>query len=496
VLAWIDAEKIKNEKGEPIEFENHVFLLDIYTDQSKEIVIKKGSQVGVSTFAILKEIHDMKYRGINQIHTLPSDKDVWEFVPTKVDKIIKANGIKLDKDSAEIKGIGKGFIYYKGTFTEKAPIIISSDRNIYDEVDKSKQEIIRDYSSRLSFSRLGERIYISTPTVPDFGIDRLWANSDQKHWRFQCPKCKTWQHMEWEKNVDLDFRVYVCQKCHRELKPGTIKSGRWEAKYPNREISGYWLPQMIATWRTCEDLIKELEDAEDEQYFYNFILGQAYLNPEARIPASLILKNLTTEKNDERNSAMGVDVGAKELHVIIGNEKGIFGIAVLTDQPGKSKWKRLGELMEVYEVRYCVIDAEWNTNEAYEFAKKFPYKVYLNWYKEDPQKIKIVRFADETKFTDKPKEFEEEIKVLTDRNRIIDLLIDDLRKGKHKFHFRAGDSRIAELIEHIQTMYVRTVTDKIGQEKREWASTTKKDHFLHALVYYKIALDKKLRYEK
>jgi len=156
----------------------------------------------------------------------------------------------------------------------------------------------------------------------------------------------------------------------------------------------------------------------------------------------------------------------------------------------------LGELIEVYETRYCVIDAEWNTNEAYEFAKKYPYKVYLNWYKDDPKKVKIVRFADETKFTDKPKDFEEEIKVLAGRNRIIDSLIDDLRKGRHKFHFLRGDPRIAELIDHIQTMYVRTVTDKYGQEKREWTSTTKNDHFLHAFVYYKMALDKKMRYEK
>ena len=501
-LAWIDKEEIRNEKGELIEFNDHVFLLDLYTDKSKELVVKKGAQVGISTWAILKELHDARYLAINQIHTLPTVQDVQKFVPGKVNQIIKMNPCiregmeKGEIDAVTQKQIGKSFLYYRGTFMEREAIMLTSDRNIYDEVDKSSQEVIRDFSSRLGFSKMGEQYHISTPTVPDFGIDRLWANSDQKHWRFQCPKCKTWQHMEWEKNVDLERKIYVCKKCHRELKPETIKSGKWVAKYPDRELSGYWISQMIATWRTCADLIKELESAEDEEYFYNFILGQAYLNPESKIPSSLILRNLTAEKSDERNSAMGVDVHAKDLHIIIGNEKGIFGIAVIEDQPGKSKWKRLGELIEVYETRYCVIDAEWNTNEAYDFAREFPYKVYLNWYKDDPKKIKIVRFADETKFTDKPKEFEEEIKVLTDRNRIIDLLIDDLRKGKHKFHFRAGDSRIAELVGHIQTMYVRTVTDKIGQEKREWVSTTKKDHFLHALVYYKIALDKKLRYEK
>lgn len=499
-LAWIKNEGIKNEKGDLLEFTNHCFLLDIYTDKSKEIVVKKGSQIGISTWAIIKALHDAKFWGINQIHTLPTVQDVQKFVPSKVNLMIKMNpcifqDISGDVDAVTQKQIGNAFIFYRGTFMEREAIMLTSDRNIYDEVDKSNANVIRDYSSRLSASRIAEKIYISTPTIPNFGIDKLWLESDQKHWRFNCPRCGFRQHMEWEKNVDLEREIYVCQKCHSELISETIRGGNWEAKYSGREMSGYWIPQMIATWRSAKDLIKELADAEDEEYFFNYILGIAYLNPESKIPASLILKNLSSEKNDGMNCAMGVDVGGKELHVILGTEKGIFGITKIEDQPSKTKWQRLGELIEVYEARFCVIDGEWNTNEAYEFARKYPDKVYLNWYKEDPKKIAIVRFADEGKFTAKTKDWEEEIKVLTDRNRIMDALIDDLRKGKYKFNFKVGDERITELVEHLQTMYSRTVTDQIGQEKREWVSSTGKDHFWHALIYFKIALDKKIRYE-
>lgn len=486
--------KIKNEKGKLIEFEDHRFLLDLYCDESREMCVRKGSQVGVSTFAILKEIHSMLYDEINQIHTLPSDKDVWQFVPTKVDKMFKINNIRLEKDSSELKGAGDNFIFFKGTFSERAPIMISADRLIIDEVDKSKSEIIRDYSSRMTASKLAEKIWLSTPTIPDFGIDAVWLKSDQKHWRFTCPHCSYRQHMEWEKNVDSEREIYICQKCRKLLASETIRSGRWEARYPSREISGYWISQMIATYRSCKDLIKEQRDSEDDQYFYNFVLGLPYINSESRIPASLVLRNLTDIKNSESKASMGVDVGGRYLHAIIGNQEGVFGIAEIEDEHGKTKWERLGELMDVYDVRYCVIDAEWNTNECYDFAKRFPYRVYAQWYKDDPKKIKIVRFLDETDFTQKPKDFEEEIKVLVDRNRHIDALLADLREGRFKFNFKAGDARIAALIEHIQTMYVRTVTDRIGQEKREWASTTKKDHFLHAFNNYKVALDKQIRF--
>ncbi len=492
LLAWIKKEKIKNEKGEPIEFDRHYFLLDLFVDRSKEIVVRKGAQVGVSTFAILREMHDAKYWGINQIHTLPSDKDVWKFVPTKVDKIIKINNLLLDKDSTEIKGMGKAFVYYLGTFSEKAPIMVSSDRNVYDEVDKSKQEIIRDFSSRLSFSALQEKIYLSTPTIPDFGIDALFNHSDQKHWRFICPHCHYCQHLEWEKNVDFGSQVYICQKCHQKISIEDVKQGGWEARFPDREVSGYWISQMLA--RPAKELIKELEDAEDEQYFYNFILGLPYLNPEAQISAGLILKNLTSIKNEEKNCVMGVDVQLRELYIILGNEKGVFGIARIDDNPEKSMWDRLAELMEVYEVRYAVIDAEYKTNDVLAFAKRFPHKVYMAWYREDPKKIAIVRFGDEGKFTDKRKDFEEEIKVLVDRNRIIDALIDDLKKGKIPFNFTSGDARVAELVNHAKRIYSRVVTDRVGVEHREWASLGQDDLF-HALILFKVALDKKLRYE-
>jgi len=56
ILYWIKKDKIKNEKGDPIEFKQHGFLLEPYADESKEIVLMKGAQEGVSTLAINREI--------------------------------------------------------------------------------------------------------------------------------------------------------------------------------------------------------------------------------------------------------------------------------------------------------------------------------------------------------------------------------------------------------------------------------------------------------
>ena len=91
ILYWIGENKIKSESGDPIEFENHRFMLDIYSDRTPIQVIRKGSQIGASTMEILRAIHGARFWGINQIYTLPTVDDVAEFVKSKVNRIIKVN---------------------------------------------------------------------------------------------------------------------------------------------------------------------------------------------------------------------------------------------------------------------------------------------------------------------------------------------------------------------------------------------------------------------
>jgi DNA-directed RNA polymerase subunit RPC12/RpoP len=500
ILYWIRKNKIKGESGDRIEFADHRFMLDIYSDRSSFQAIRKGSQIGASTMEILRAIHGARFWGINQIYTLPTVDDVAEFVKSKVNRIMQVNpcireGVSVkDTDSVEQKQIGKSFLFFKGTYTEKEAIMLTSDRNIHDELDKSKPEVIRDYMSRMGFSKIRSQHYFSTPTIPDAGIDKLFAQSDQKFWRFNCPHCGFRQHMDWEKNLNREFKIYVCQKCRKEITSRmACDAGDWEARFPGQEISGYWINQMMCPWRTAKDLLAEEANAEDQQYFYNFVLGLPYISADQKISAGLFLRNVTDVKADAGDwNVMGADTG-DENHVVLGNEKGIFWIGKIKDKPNKTRWDYIAELIQFYDVRVCVIDAMPWTEEALRLARKFPYRVYVNFYKEDPKMLEVVRWNDEKETGDKP--FEDEIKVLTSRNRIIDDTISSLRRGEIRFAMSPGDATFKLLVEHAQTMYARTVTNQYGQEKREWESTTGNDHLWHALVYWHIALNKRLKYE-
>ena len=76
-LAWMKERGIKNEKNKRIrvdEKSNFYFLKEIYQafDEEDDVTVQKPSQSGVSTTAIMTEIHASRYWGINQIHTLPT----------------------------------------------------------------------------------------------------------------------------------------------------------------------------------------------------------------------------------------------------------------------------------------------------------------------------------------------------------------------------------------------------------------------------------------
>jgi len=526
-LVWVRKKKIVNEKGRRIKVgprAPHFFLEALYADTADEIAVQKPSQAGVSTWAILMELHDAKYHGINQIHTLPTSDAVTKFVPSKVNEMIKRNPtIKAGLKNKEVDAIGqkqfnKGFLYFKGTKSESDSLMLSSDRNTYDELDKSDMSQIGIYDSRLEGeASLRQRRWISTPTVPNFGINKVMQDSDQRHWRFNCEACKKEQHMEWPQNVSLERKVYVCSGCGADLDPLVIRprttvnprgTGRWKAKYPDRKRHGYFITQMIIPWIPCSSLVDYYNDAKagkneaTMEYFYNHKLGLPYVSSGSRIGQDLILRNLTSKDHIELNSCMGVDVQERELYLHIGNEEGIFVIARVRDSDeyiesqgkrGQSKWERWAELMEAYDVRYCVIDGGYKPQDSIKAAQQFPGRVWVNWYKDDPKGVRVMRWSDD-EFTDEQKDFEEEIRVLTDRDGIMDLLLEDLKHGRIRFFYGPHDEAIKMLIEHVETTYARTVTDRLGIPKREWVSTGK-DDLLHALIYFKIAMARKAKAE-
>ena len=354
-IAWILKNNLVNENGSLIEFIDHSFLIDPYIDNTPRQVIKKCAQIGWSTLAILRSFHLARYAGANIIHTFPSRSMSKDFVVPKVDPLIQRNpSIRsiVGVDSVFLKQIGDRFIYYRGSYESTEAISISAHILINDEYDRSNQNVLKTYRSRLDDAKrdrpeLGWEWQFSNPSIPGHGVDILWQKSDQKHWFVKCPHCNRDWYMRFPDNVDFERKIRMCDKCHKEISKHTLRTGRWIKKYRKREISGYWISQMFVPWIDISKIIEESEG--DQEIFHNFTLGEPYVSKDTSVTRESILRCISPGYNPQTSVAMGVDNGVKK-HYVIGNKYGIFKIGITED------WAEIERMRNHYNAT-MVIDA-------------------------------------------------------------------------------------------------------------------------------------------
>src|SRR3990167_3579206 len=375
-IAWILANNILNENGTPIEFKDHSFLIEPYLDNSPKQAVRKCSQIGWSTLAILRSFHLAAFAGANIIHTFPSRNISKDFVVPKVNPLIARNKAIRDLvgvDSVYLKQVGDRFIYFRGSFEEQEAISISAHILIQDEYDRSNQQVLKTFRSRLDDAKrerpeLGWEWQFSNPSIPGFGVDVLWEKSNQKHWFIKCQKCLYEYYMDFPDNIDFEKQVRICSKCHNTISNEDLLNGRWVKKYKDKEISGYWISQMFVPWISAAKLIEDSEG--DQDIFHNFDLGLPYISKDTSVSRESIIKALNPGHNPRTNVAIGVDNGIVK-HYVVGNRYGIFEIGTTED------WQFIEDLRNRYQAT-MVIDALPYPHTPQILAEKYPGSIYVH----------------------------------------------------------------------------------------------------------------------
>ena len=251
IHCFIEAYGIKNEQGIPLDFHNHLFLWDIYTDLSPLQAIIKPPQIGCTVMMLIKALWIARYKKKDIIYTLPTAGDVVDMGGGKMNRLIAQNPILgewvKDHDSIEQKNVKENILYMRGTFTGKSAMMVSSQLNIHDEVDASKSDVIEQYETRLMANKEDSRWrwYFSHPDMVGLGVHKYFLQSDQKHWFITCPHCKTQQYLSWDVNdpskmsIDIDKEIFVCKSCRKELSDEDRRVGKWVKRFnDNRDFSG------------------------------------------------------------------------------------------------------------------------------------------------------------------------------------------------------------------------------------------------------------------
>ncbi len=470
IYLFLESYHITNDQNEPLDFREHEYLWDLYGDFSPRQAVLKAAQIGFSTCANLKALWLAKNKAMDIIYSLPSSSDIKDFVSSKTNRLI-ANSTELqkwtkDKDSIEQKMVGKNVIYYRGTWTERAALSIPADLYISDETDRSKQDVVQQYKTRLQHSKYGWEWYFSNPSAPGQGVDKHWAESDQKHWFIKCQSCGH----EWYLTMDNIMGTppyFGCIKCKKEL---DRHHGRWVKKYSGREVSGYWIPLMVAPRISAQYILDKKKELTEEQ-FTNFVIGTPYTGKGNVLTRQMFLQNLTERVNQqESRPIIGVDTGVG-INYCVGNKDGLFFYDKCDGyDPIKALLKR-------WPTAVCVIDQGGDIIGPRKLREEFPGRVFLCFFAKDRKNDELIRWKDD------------DGTVVADRNKLIQLCVDEMTEKRCPIS--GTEAEWYDYMKEWLGMY-RTVEDNtLGIQVFKWNKpATGRCDWPFSHVYFRIGIDR------
>ena len=466
--------------GRPFTFKWHEYLVTPYSDPHPDMTFLKAAQLGLSTLAMLRTLYAARYRNFRGIlYLFPSRTDISEFSKGRVDPLIQDNPDTLgrwlqDTDAANIKKIWNAFLYLRGMKSRIGLKSIPVDFIVFDEMDEASPAAVDMALERMSHSQFKEVLKLSNPTLPDYGIDKAFQETDQRYWLLKCEKCGESTCMEdtFPKCLlEVGGRVIrACQKCQAELNPSI---GEWVAKHPGAtDKRGYSFSQLFSRYIEPADILHQFRTTNNLTEFYNLKLGMAYVEATNRLTVQEVLALCSDEgiaSSDVGPCSMGCDQG-KLLHVVIGRREWQRAGKILHVGEYQA-WEELDRLMKNFNVSKSVVDALPETRNARAFAERHKGKVFLSYYSEHQKSGYKWNDGDLT--------------VHSNRTESMDASHVEINKGRITLPRECDMLRT--FAEHCANTAKRLEEDEESGSKRYVYVKLGPDHFRHALNYEAMA---------
>jgi hypothetical protein len=480
--------------------------------QSRKLVVMKSTQCGLSTMGITRMFHFADYWPIRCFYMLPRDKDVIDFVSTRIDPMIahsprlKSKMGKTDRTGA--KEFGDSYLFFMEATVE--PRMMPCDVVMKDEIDLCDQTHLATANNRMDASPWKLEYNFSTPTVSNYGVHGMYLYSDMREWLVRCRYCSYEQKLDWQQNLRVlgptnkPTKVfYGCAQCNEELTMSDILNGRWVAEQPDRTpySIGFHISQMMIF--PAAYLYGIFRDPETKLFeFYRKRLGQPYEIGEGSLERDDFLVNCFDEpvaeeaaSDGESRYYMGLDQG-NELQVMISKiPRGEKRPRVVYIEliPFDKGFERVGQLMRIFRIRRCVADGNPNRHSVAKLQKVFPGRVLIADYIEQRPRYKISRDP-RTKVP---------VSVTIQRTQGFDNLLDSIRKGYWLlFGTPPGLPPIIEtLIDHTTALRrdIEIRRTQSGETQVGVYRSIRADHLAHAWEYMHTAIEidqgKKFRIE-
>jgi hypothetical protein len=472
--------------------ERYPFLIDLFDDDHRQIVVRKGSQMGFTVCFVLRTIDKCltQYpRGI--LYLMPTRDDVSDFSKSRFDRLLKENHVLSQcvagTDSINIKRVGNCFVYFRGSKSRSQLKSIPVDGVVFDEEDEMDPVMIELAKHRIDAAEgdAGDEASLSTPTVPDYGVDLKYRRSDQRMWMIKCQHCGAWTCMEESfpdclVRVDDDTVIRGCKKCKKEI---FVIDGEWVAAAPeNDERHGYFVSQLCSPTVPPKTILDEYEDPDpppsfDIKEFYNHRLGLAYASLDDKLDDAAM--NAVMGDHARAHAAQGpciagCDVGKRDIPYMIGEKVTEKHIKVL-DYGIVTDFGMLHDKWQRFNVVTAVIDEMAETRKVREFIDSHS-GTWGCWYSESQRQAYDWKTKEERVTVNRTELLDHSHRMVIQKN----------------VTFPRKDERWDPMVAQMKNIgRVQTRDDKTGLPKTQWVilGGRKNDHLRHAFAYMCLAAE-------
>lgn len=380
------------------------WLRAIYEDAHRDLVIRKSVKCGISEYLVVREIAEAAV-GRQVIHVLPDHTLRPRFVAERIDKPLafvpeyrELCQIALGSaDNRSFKMIGDGIVHYVGSNTPTPFTEVVGDTAIVDELDRCNLENLELLQDRLTAEGTVQAwVRVANPTHADFGISKLYADSDRGEWRVRCEHCGARQCVDWflhvvevERDDEGNITAHrvrdpkfteggelraICATCSKPF--DRLGPGRWTFGQPGAPARGYHLSKLMTRQATLAELygvfVAALDDATKMARFVNNDLGLPYSPPGSCLNDALLnacRREFGVVHQAAGPCTMGVDVGSVlDIRVSDSPEPEVRRCRWIGRAPLRVD-EAIGRL-RAYNVRSCVIDAQPETHFCREILRE------------------------------------------------------------------------------------------------------------------------------
>jgi hypothetical protein len=406
----------------PYSWKYHPWVKDILDSDAPFNYAMKAAQLGVTEVAINRALYVLDRLHRDVLYVLPTALNASDFSKARFGSALTLSpyikSMFTATDTVNLKQAGANNLYIRGSRGDSNLKSIPVSDLILDEVDEMDQKQIWLALERLS-GQIQKHVWaISTPTIPNYGIHKLFLTSTQEHFCFQCPCCGRWTELVWPDCVEIigetvhDPRCHEsflkCKECKQKLehkaKPEWLAKAIWQQMngQGNPDIRGFHVNQMYSFTVTPGELVVAYHrghgDEAANKEFHNSKLGLPFIGDGAQITDDMLDRSIGSHTiNDPRPKmggqqliTMGVDQGKtgyitvcdwsldridRDINAVARPRVAWFG------KFGEEDWAYLDELMREWQVLACFVDADPNINEARRFARRFRGYVWLTRYR-------------------------------------------------------------------------------------------------------------------